>query len=60
MRIRLISVGSKMPSWIEEGYREYSRRLGGEVKLELVEIPLGRRGKGIDVNRLQEKKRHRC
>lgn len=55
MRIRLISVGSKMPGWIEEGYREYSRRLGGEVKLELVEIPLGRRGKGIDVNRLQEK-----
>lgn len=55
MRIRLISIGSKMPGWIEEGYKEYSRRLGHDLKLELVEIPLGRRSKGADVNRLREK-----
>ncbi|MFK0569679.1 23S rRNA (pseudouridine(1915)-N(3))-methyltransferase RlmH [Endozoicomonas sp.] len=55
MRVRLISVGSKMPGWIEEGYSEYSRRLGADVKLDLVEIPLGRRSKGADINRLQEK-----
>ena len=54
MRVRLISVGSKMPGWVEEGYREYSRRLGTDIKLDLVEISLGRRSKG-DVNRLQEK-----
>lgn len=44
-----------MPNWIEEGYEEYSRRLGADVKLELVEIPLGKRSKGSDVNRLKEK-----
>lgn len=55
MRVRLISVGSKMPGWVEEGYREYSRRLGADVKLDLVEIALGRRSKGADINRLQEK-----
>ena len=55
MRIRLICVGSKMPGWVSEGYREYSRRLGGDVKLDLVEIPLGKRTKGSDVQRLQEK-----
>ena len=55
MRIRLITVGSKMPGWVEEGYTEYSRRLGADLKLELVEIPLNRRSKGADVNRLQEK-----
>lgn len=55
MRIKLITVGSKMPGWVEEGYTEYSRRLGQDVKLELVEIPLNRRGKGADVSRLQEK-----
>lgn len=55
MRVRLISVGSKMPGWIEEGYREYSRRLGADIKLDLVEISLGRRSKGADINRLQEK-----
>ena len=55
MRIKLITVGSKMPGWVEEGYEEYSRRLGHDVKLELVEIPLNRRSKGADVSRLQEK-----
>ena len=55
MRIKLISVGSKMPGWVEEGYQEYSRRLGQDIKLELVEIPLNRRSKGADVKRLQEK-----
>ncbi|OED45863.1 23S rRNA (pseudouridine(1915)-N(3))-methyltransferase RlmH [Endozoicomonas sp. (ex Bugula neritina AB1)] len=55
MRIRLISVGSKMPGWIEDGYKEYSRRLGHDLKLELMEIPLGKRSKGADVNRLREK-----
>ena len=55
MRIKLISVGSKMPGWVEEGYKEYSRRLGQDIRLELVEIPLNRRSKGADVKRLQEK-----
>lgn len=55
MKIQLIAVGSKMPSWIEDGYREYSRRLIQDVQLKLVEIPLARRGKGLDINRLQEK-----
>ena len=55
MRIRLISVGSRMPGWIEDGYREYSRRLGQDVRLELIEVPLGRRSKSSDISRLQEK-----
>lgn len=55
MRIKLITVGSKMPGWVENGYEEYSRRLGHDLKLELVEIPLNRRSKGADVKRLQEK-----
>ncbi len=55
MRIKLICVGAKMPNWVSEGYQEYSRRLGVDVKLELVEISLGKRTKGSDVQRLQEK-----
>lgn len=55
MRIRLITVGSKMPGWVEAGYEEYSCRLGADLKLELVEIALNRRSKGADVKRLQEK-----
>ena len=43
MRIQLIAAGKRQPAWINEGYEEYARRLQGACKLELTEIPLGRR-----------------
>lgn len=52
MRIKLIAVGSKMPRWVEDGWQEYAKRLPPELPLELVEIPLGTRGKNADVARL--------
>ena len=52
MRIRLIAIGSKMPGWVEEGWREYVKRLPAEIQLELVEIPLVTRKKNADVRRL--------
>ncbi len=54
MRIRLIAVGQKMPGWVEQGYREYAKRLPRSCALELVEIPPGHRGKGASVERAME------
>lgn len=34
-----------MPSWVDEGYREYAERLPGELRLELRELPLARRSR---------------
>jgi 23S rRNA (pseudouridine1915-N3)-methyltransferase len=51
VRLRLVSVGTRMPRWVEEGYREYTRRLPPELGLRLVEIPPGHRGKGADKRR---------
>ncbi|MFA7553712.1 MAG: 23S rRNA (pseudouridine(1915)-N(3))-methyltransferase RlmH [Spongiibacteraceae bacterium] len=51
MRIRLIAVGTKMPHWVELGVAEYSKRLPAELKLEVKEIALGKRGKGADIQR---------
>ncbi|GAA0720638.1 23S rRNA (pseudouridine(1915)-N(3))-methyltransferase RlmH [Dokdonella soli] len=48
MRARLISVGERMPAWVAEGFAEYRKRLSRELPLDLVEIPLGARGKGRD------------
>lgn len=48
MRARLISVGERMPAWVSEGFAEYRKRLSRDLPLELVEIPLGARGKGRD------------
>lgn len=55
MRIRLICVGTKMPAWVTSGFQEYAKRLPSDMRLELVEIPPGHRGKGADVKRAIEK-----
>ena len=46
MRIHLLSVGRRMPVWVDAGYREYAKRLPPECALRLVEIEPGHRGKG--------------
>ncbi|WP_428609392.1 23S rRNA (pseudouridine(1915)-N(3))-methyltransferase RlmH [Sedimenticola sp.] len=51
MIIHLISVGNKMPRWVQEGYREYAKRLPAECALNLIEITPGHRGKSADVKR---------
>jgi 23S rRNA (pseudouridine1915-N3)-methyltransferase len=53
MRIHLIAVGTRMPGWVEEGYQEYARRLRGDVRLELQEVPAKARRKGADLKRIQ-------
>lgn len=51
MRLRIIAIGTKMPDWVEAGCNEYLKRLPSELNLEIVELPLGQRGKGADINR---------
>jgi 23S rRNA (pseudouridine1915-N3)-methyltransferase len=48
VRVRLLAAGTRLPAWVGAGYEEYARRVGPEVRLELVEIPLGRRAGGAD------------
>jgi 23S rRNA (pseudouridine1915-N3)-methyltransferase len=45
VKIHLIAIGSKMPKWVEQGYKEYAGRLPRECSLELHELPLANRGK---------------
>lgn len=45
MHLHLISVGRRMPAWVEAGYAEYAKRLPPECALHLVEIDPLRRGK---------------
>ena len=58
MNLRLIAAGTKLPSWIDEGYNDYAKRLTQDYKLELIEIPLGQRSGG-DVARAMEKEGER-
>ncbi|MCF7991927.1 MAG: 23S rRNA (pseudouridine(1915)-N(3))-methyltransferase RlmH [Thiohalocapsa sp.] len=45
MRIRLLSVGRRMPRWVEDGVGEYARRMPPECALEIVEIEPAQRAK---------------
>lgn len=40
-----------MPGWVAEGVADYRKRLSRDLPLELVEIPLGHRGKSRDPQR---------
>jgi 23S rRNA (pseudouridine1915-N3)-methyltransferase len=44
MRLRVIAVGTRMPSWVDEACGTYVRRLRPSLQLVLSEIPLARRG----------------
>ncbi|MGC8520724.1 MAG: 23S rRNA (pseudouridine(1915)-N(3))-methyltransferase RlmH [Steroidobacteraceae bacterium] len=54
MRVRLIAVGTRPPSWVSQGYEDYARRLGPRLKLTLVAIEPGRRAAHQDPRRAVE------
>jgi 23S rRNA (pseudouridine1915-N3)-methyltransferase len=45
MRIELLALGTRMPDWVDAGVADYVRRLGPEIRFELHEITLARRGR---------------
>lgn len=55
MRITLYAVGTKMPSWVTQGFQEYTRRFSQDTSFHLVEIPAGKRGKNADIARILDK-----
>lgn len=55
MHIRIIAVGTKMPSWVEDGYQEYAKRFPPSCTLELVEIPAEKRTKNSDIARITQR-----
>jgi 23S rRNA (pseudouridine1915-N3)-methyltransferase len=44
--MRVLAAGTRMPAWVDAGFADYAGRLRGDYRLELVEIPLGQRGRG--------------
>ena len=44
--MRIVAAGTRMPGWVDAGFRDYAGRLRGDYRLELVEVALGARGRG--------------
>ena len=55
MHIRILAIGTKMPSWVDEGYQEYAKRFPPSCTLELLEIPAEKRGKNSDIARITQR-----
>ena len=52
MRIHLIAVGQKMPTWVVQASDDYLKRLPRELRINTVEVPLIKRGKNPDIARI--------
>ena len=49
MKLVIIAVGTRMPSWVVEGYRAYAKRMPPGTALELIEIKAEARTTGKTV-----------
>lgn len=54
MKLRIISVGHKMPDWVELGCAEYLKRMPREMTVEIVEIKPDKRASGKNAVQVQE------
>ena len=45
MKLRILSVGHKMPNWVQTGFEEYFKRIQPMMGVELVELPPAKRSK---------------
>ena len=54
MKLLIFAVGHKMPSWITEGFNEYSKRMPREAKIELIEIKPEPRTTGKSTTQIME------
>jgi 23S rRNA (pseudouridine1915-N3)-methyltransferase len=52
MKIKLISIGQKMPDWVQAGFSEYQKRLPKDFSLELIEIPNQKRGPKAPIDKI--------
>ncbi len=51
MKIRILTVGGKMPGWVTQGCQEYLKRMPRDLPIDMIEIPLGNRGKKGDARK---------
>lgn len=48
-----------MPGWVQQGYKEYTKRIGAGLDIQLLEISPEKRGKSSDVKRIMQKEAER-
>ncbi|HEY8119053.1 MAG TPA: 23S rRNA (pseudouridine(1915)-N(3))-methyltransferase RlmH [Methylophilaceae bacterium] len=54
MKLRIISVGHRMPDWVEDACNEYLKRMPREASVEIIEIKPDKRASGKNSEVVQE------
>ncbi|NNE06245.1 MAG: 23S rRNA (pseudouridine(1915)-N(3))-methyltransferase RlmH [Xanthomonadales bacterium] len=54
MHFKVAAIGQRMPSWVSDAWREYSKRFPRNPSIELIELATARRGRNADISRLVE------
>jgi 23S rRNA (pseudouridine1915-N3)-methyltransferase len=52
VKINIIAIGNKMPAWVEEAGLDFIKRMPAEIKINLLLLPLIKRGKNPDIPRI--------
>ena len=55
MKVRVLSVGTKMPAWVQEGIAEYQKRIVPDLDFSLIEIPMAKRTKNSNSEQYRKK-----
>jgi 23S rRNA (pseudouridine1915-N3)-methyltransferase len=55
LRLTLIAFGNKMPAWVSQASGEFIKRLSDGIAIQLIELPILKRGKASDLARILEK-----
>ncbi len=59
MKMELLAIGNKMPTWVQTGFEEYANRLPADSALHLKQIRAVSRGKNASISKIvaEEEKR---
>ncbi len=52
MKLYIVAVGNKMPTWIDAGFNEYSKRMPTELSIQLINIKPEKRGEGKNTEQI--------
>ncbi len=50
MKVSIISVGTRVPAWVQEGVEEYQKRLSRDLGLNIIQVPLSKRSKSQSID----------
>lgn len=55
MRLCVVAIGQRMPSWVVKGWSEYARRFPRGFSLDLKEIPALKRSRNADIESIRHR-----